>query len=197
MGMNGQQQFQQIHHELTVFAGFEDEPGQLNNYPLTGNIGAFTHSETVWVLGPYAAVPALTYTPKLTHVFRTDDGKIAYMNQYDAEKYCNEHGLSFPTAYELALALNPKGVSEIPKNGFVPIYKRDGSVDFYYNASTYPGPSKDDEDKDVFWSSSISPKDYGLNVGYAFRGERGEFYIFSRFDHGIAVRCAVWRRDSL
>jgi hypothetical protein len=131
-------------------------------------------------------------TPTLAPIARTDDGKIAYMNQYDAKTYCLEHGMSLPTAYELAAALNPKGVSETLKCGFDrPIYKKDGSVEAYFNINAYLRPSTD-EDKNEFWSSSVSP--YTFNDGFLFHGGIGNILLDNRDDNTVAVRCLVRRR---
>jgi hypothetical protein len=136
----------------------------------------------------------------LAPIARTDDGKIAYMNQYEAEKYCQEHGMSLPTAYDLARAFNPQGVSKTKKAGFKAIYKEDGSIDFYYNASIYPGPSKD-EDRNwfYFWSSSVDPAIGDGSAAYVFKGRGGSIagvprghYSPTSAGHIFVVRCNDW-----
>jgi hypothetical protein len=133
----------------------------------------------------------------LAPIARTDAGEIAYMNQYAAEKYCQKHGMSLPTAYELAQALNPKGVRKTEDIGFVPIFNGIRSVGFYYNTSTYPRPPSKVEDEIGslwFWSSSILPS-YMPNAAYAFNyldGEIDEGYRDGDFHN--TVRCVVRRR---
>jgi hypothetical protein len=121
------------------------------------------------------------------------DGAKIYHDPYiyrtwsDAEKYCNEQGMRLPTAYELALALNPKGVSKTAKDGFDPIDNEDRTVAFYYNRSTYPGPPTDEE-RHWLWTSSVSP--YGP---YAFCGDGNGYLIdFPRDnDHSMVARCVA------
>lgn len=57
--------------------------------------------------------------------------------EYGASGYCWSIGERLATLHEIALGLNPDGVSETPKPGFRPVYQRSGKIAFYYNPSTY------------------------------------------------------------
>jgi hypothetical protein len=139
--------------------------------------------------------------PVLNPVTRLN-GDIHYLNLSEADRYCKtrEHS-RLPTPQEFATALNPKGVSNTPRDGFHEVYKEDGSVDFYYNPSTYRRPSGDkvpgDEDDVWYWtlplSTSVSPD--AFTYASLFSGESGTLsdgsYLY--FDYA-AARCLARQR---
>lgn len=103
-------------------------------------------------------------------------GKVNKMNQYDADKYCEDGGARLPTKEEfeqLAKYLG-KGTAQ----GYSP-YLADGKTDFLPGLSNY-----------WFWSSSAYP--YDSNDAHDFYGNYGDVAFAYRV-HSRAARCVAGR----
>ncbi len=124
-------------------------------------------------------VPTVTLGP----IVRNTDGSVLRMTQNKAARYCATRG-GLPTAKQLALALNAKGVSDIAREGFYEVAPKN-ETPFYYNYGSYERPTGD-EGSEWFWSSSLLPSyDDGAYVFHGSSGVIGD----ARYDNN-AVRCA-------
>ena len=125
-------------------------------------------------------VPTVT----LGSIVRNADGSVRRMNHSEAISYCATRG-GLPTAKQLALALNAKGVSATAREGFYKVAPKNEPA-FYYNYGAYERPTGD-EGSEWFWSSSLRPN-YGDNafVFYGYDGNIG----FGNRSYNYAVRCA-------
>jgi hypothetical protein len=123
-------------------------------------------------------VPTVTLGP----IVRNTDGSVRRMTQREAVSYCATRG-GLPTAKQLALALNARGVSYTAREGFDERSPKNEPA-FYYNDRLYERPTGD-EGREFFWSSSI----YNGFNGWAFQGNYGDVIIDGRWD-SHAVRCA-------
>ncbi len=122
-------------------------------------------------------------TVSLGPIARKSDGWLRRKPHAYATRYCATRG-GLPTAKQLALALNPKGVSDIPREGFYEVAPT-GEPVFYYNYGTYEPPTSY-EGHAMLWSSSI-PSNVG-GAAFVFDGSHGYIYEHTTFAHR-AIRC--------
>ncbi len=114
-------------------------------------------------------------------------GEIDYMYYAGSLRYCETRG-GIPSIKEIAMALNPNGVSDTkpPLPGFKEIKPR-YEPSFWYNYRTYHVPSPDLNNSNVGIWSSTSSSDGGYGAYFIF--ENGKI-IFNYTNAGIySVRC--------
>ena len=128
-----------------------------------------------------ARVQELQPVPLLGSTVRNADGSVLWMTYSEAVTYCSTRG-GLPTAKQLAMALNPTGVSDRPRVGFKRISPKNEDR-FYYNRDSYLRPSGEDR-HDWFWSSSVY---YDLDA-FIFDSHYGDIKYVNR-DTGNPVRC--------
>jgi len=93
---------------------------------------------------------------KLEPIVKNSDGTIHHMTHYEALEYCAKNNCRLPTLDEL--------------------------INFYSDEDYI----KNEDDKNLFWSSSVNPND--PYVAYVFYGFNGVIYYVSRYFKD-AVRC--------
>ena len=130
-----------------------------------------------------ARIQELQPAPQLGPIVRNEDGSVRRMIHGEAVSYCSTRG-GLPTAKQLALALNPRGVGDTPREGFYSV-SPENEASFYYNSDTY-GPPSGDVRREWFWSSSV----YYDFSAYVFTGYSGDIGYVSQYTYGGAVRCA-------
>ncbi|MGK5090254.1 hypothetical protein WDW86_22120 [Bdellovibrionota bacterium FG-2] len=113
-------------------------------------------------------------------------GDACTMWQLSAEKFCANQNLRLPTARELALILNPSGVSETDDNDGSYLVSLRGEESFYYNYRTYRRSARDDG-KNEFWSSSTNFVEFSHNC-ISFTGD-GYVGLSVHCLTKLAVRC--------
>jgi hypothetical protein len=105
-------------------------------------------------------------------------GKVNWMNQYDADKYCKDGGARLPTKEEFEQLAKYLGIGTA--RGYSP-YLADGKTDFLPGLSGY-----------AFWSSSVLPS-YS-NHAYGYDGSNGGVYYDYRYNSfSGAVLCVAGR----
>lgn len=130
-----------------------------------------------------ARIAELTPAPVLGPIVRNTDGSVRRMTQSEAVSYCATRG-GLPTAKQLALALNARGVSDTAREGFYRVAPKN-ETPFYYNYGAYERPTGD-EGSEWFWSSSLRPN-YDVSA-FAFFGYGGYIDDYYRGSN-VAVRC--------
>ncbi len=110
-----------------------------------------------------------------------------YISQPDARAFCG--GNRLPTAKQIALALNPKGVSDTALTGYYRV-KPDGEAAFYYNSETYIPPfDESGNHANWIWSSSVT-RGAGAPVAFTFSIRYGTFDVaFLDNNNSGSVRC--------
>lgn len=129
-------------------------------------------------------VPPSSPGVTLGSIVRNADGSVRRMTQNEAVSYCATRG-GLPTAKQLALALNAKGVSDTARDGFYQVAPKN-ETPFYYKNYAYERPTGD-EGREWFWSSSLHP--YDADFAFVFYGGNGSFGSDGRNNFN-AVRCA-------
>ena len=81
-------------------------------------------------------------TVGLGQMVRHSDGSVHRMTHAEALSYCSARG-GLPTAKQLALLLNTKGLSDKPLQGF-PKYSPKNETPFYYSHASYERPEGDE-----------------------------------------------------
>jgi hypothetical protein len=119
-------------------------------------------------------------------IARNADGSVRTMTQRDAISYCSTRG-GLPNIKQLALALNPNGVSDTRRDEYSKVAPQN-EPQFYYFDGSYNRPSGDDG-LFFFWSSSLYAGT--LSSAYGFDGTKGYIGVSSRGTSN-AVRCAGW-----
>lgn len=110
------------------------------------------------------------------------------MTQYNAEKFCTTQGGKLPSIEQLALNLNPEGMSKIPMVGFDQVSPA-GEAPFYYDYQTYKYQGHYNE-VDYLWASSISS--YDSEFAYIFNVKTGSVNDFQLNRLGFSeVQCEL------
>jgi hypothetical protein len=121
----------------------------------------------------------------LAPIGRDAHGEALYLTYDDAKEYCADRGMRLPTIQELASALNPKGVSKSPKEGFNKISPQD-EAPFYYTYQGYEAPPWDEAHP--LWSSSMLV--IYVHRAYVFNAMYGNL-SWAHFPYErVPVRCA-------
>ncbi len=127
----------------------------------------------------------------LSAVARGADGKVLFMNQGDAQRYCRAQGYRLPTIRELAEYYNPDGVliSESSAEQYEAILRSDWRVDFYYDSASYRR-GKGEETFNWFWSAT--PYRHNEAHTHVFDGISGRIVDLSRAtSRSCTVRCLI------
>lgn len=148
-------------------------------------------------------------TPILLDFARYPNGKLIFMNAFEAEEYCKRLGAHLPTVRELAMYAKSRGAKGIIKKALVKktcstekysdcekieALNMDGSYDrFYYVNSGFRAPVGQLTTKGL-WSSSRNVNEYGLDsvIGYelSLGDSAGDFIEANRHETENSVRCA-------
>ncbi len=115
-------------------------------------------------------------------IVRNANGSVKRMTYKQAVSYCATRG-GLPTSRQLAMALNPSGISDREREGFPKVSPKN-EPDFYYNYGSYERPAGD-EGSEWFWSSSVNSDGYS----FVFNGFYGFIDYAYRINY-VAVRCA-------
>ncbi len=140
------------------------------------------------ILGVFV-IAISAHAAELAPIPKDASDRVVHMNLKDSKKYCKSIRKRIPTIKELALNLNPEGVYEKATRGIPlkPVYKRDGSIDFYYDSTTY-SQSTGDNGGAWLWSSSGHPD--SKYFGMAFNSYDGAInYGGKNSSYESSVRC--------
>lgn len=100
----------------------------------------------------------------------------------EAANSCNRCHSHLESIRQLAQAINPRGMSPTPREGSQPIYREDGTIDFYYREGFY----FPDEFQRPWWSSWGPHPTYWSSSFYSFENRRMNYY-FDGFNGAIAT----------
>jgi hypothetical protein len=191
MGASDDEQYFQIHHELAVLAGLEDQKDRSTNYPLSKQISGMLETRQVRMLAIQKG--GREAAPHLSEIVRNADGSVRNFSQFEASRYCHDQGTRLPTARELAIYARDLGADF---SDSIASYERidglnpDGSQDlFYFNAQNVIENIWGKMGRYIFWSSTVQPVSscpaYALNVG------QGRLLTYGRWETNVffAVRC--------
>ncbi len=123
---------------------------------------------------------------ELGPIARNADGSVSRMTQREAVSYCSTRG-GLPTIKQLALLMNPNGVSDTRRDEYSKVAPQ-SEPQFYYTDASYIRPPGD-EGLFFFWSSSLYAG--SLSSAFGFDGNKGFIGVSSRGTQN-AVRCAGW-----
>lgn len=102
----------------------------------------------------------------------------------EAMAYCEKFHAGLPTVRQLALGINPQGVSSTPVEGSWPIRDYYGDVEFYFNRSSAASTH-------MLWSSTKMGKNgIGVMEVYIFSGYDGLLHIH-RSNDKMFFRCLL------
>lgn len=148
----------------------------------------------------YSATVTLTDTSSFLDIARDMNGKVMYMNQSEAIKYCANQGAHLPSARELAqlsMSLGAKGIVDSCGYDKRTCYKvdsienADGSKDeFYFDYSGFEIPTGDLGDK-WLWSSSV--KSFNPDFAFVFHRHFGSIVYENGNYNNFAVLCVAGR----
>ncbi len=131
-------------------------------------------------------VAVSVHADELGPIARNTDGSVRQMTQREATSYCSTRG-GLPNIKQLALSLNPNGVSDTRRDEYSKVAPQN-ETQFYYSDASYNRPPGD-EGLFFFWSSSLYAGT--LSSAYGFDGNKGYIGVSSRGTSN-AVRCAGW-----
>jgi hypothetical protein len=119
-------------------------------------------------------------------IARNADGSVSQMSHREAVSYCSTRG-GLPTIKQLALLMNPNGVSDTRRDEYSKVAPQ-SEPQFFYTEASYLRPPGD-EGRVFVWSKSYYQGT--LSSVFGFDGNNGSIGVTSR-GSSHAVRCAGW-----
>lgn len=134
---------------------------------------------------------ALANSAALEPLFLDDVGggvrDVVFFTPTAAAKHCAAHESRLPTAKEVALALNPEGVSDVPKEGYIDLAYVEPGGAFYYNKDTFHPYAGDDARERTLAGCPIWTSATSYRGNYMFDGTDGDFHLVSAWVPGSPV----------